>query len=1017
MVDKTTPRLGLPVPFLTNPLKIDVGKLTEALTMLDANAVMLTDWDITADGWQKMGTITDLAQGKIALTLMVITGTGFANIVMQTGDGSVTTVGDPARISVTAQTNLGPNEPTILGGKIVETAQDSYEVWFNIAPSTAPRKWSALLAAGNGAKIDWTHTVGAQPAGGVTILVARSLTDQEIASPTITRNGAVLTAGYAGLMGINLPYYDFAASGDKITDRIWRVGETIRVKKDDATAANGFPPEIPVLGASFRIHCDGINENRTMWYFTFTTEGVAPTTVYRIGRTNTAWTTPPTRLYSSEKPPTAAEVKAVPTLTEPVNTVINLNDRIMPAHYGVMSITNVAGAVAANNYPYDELGQLFVFPFGKAGGVTQLYVTVSGRIAARNYDGSVFTTWRKTANSGANDDITSLTALSGSLKLGGDAVNDYDAVTLRQLKATTGSGGPTMNGVANNFIGAVEWWNGSRAKLPAGYIQADGQLLKRADYPEIWAAIKAGILNSVSDTLWRGNKVSNPDGFGYHRAKYSLGYKADGATDGTLTDGETFRMPDLNGVKVDGVNSWTYGTSSPALHLRGDTFGVDGTTEAGTVSRNAAPNITGRITTARSSQSDIGPILTGQGDAFYASGALSTIEKNLSSLPSVTVAARGSWTTFDASLSAASYGRDNTTEVRPNSAIGIWLIRVSGSFQAANTTFEVITGDTVVPSNNTVVYGGAIKSVYQVAGKEYMRAQMVMRKTIGGTGQINLSFTDSSSGTPVDTVFRFNADGKDRTFSGGAFQPLDLNLIIPSDQSNGLVMAAPRDYRGITSYDLPEAYPLGVTGGITKGDSGFGYQTGDILGMIHNRGWADKSGHSTTFQIAYHGNTGRIGYRGASYNTLQNAWFLSQFYEFKTTRNTTIDASGFVKAASPVVNIFGDGKHTVNEEAKGVTITRKGEGEYLIVGCMGLHSDAAWGGPDGGFSVPKDRNDQPLVWLDYKVNADGSIMVKTYHRTHMDAPEFARNIVAGKNDGDPIDIPKGLFVQARVNMP
>lgn len=998
MVDKTTPRLGLPVPFLTNPLKIDVGKLTEALTMLDANAVMLTDWDITADGWQKMGTITDLAQGKIALTLMVITGTGFANIVMQTGDGSVTTVGDPARISVTAQTNLGPNEPTILGGKIVETAQDSYEVWFNIAPSTAPRKWSALLAAGNGAKIDWTHTVGAQPAGGVTILVARSLTDQEIASPTITRNGAVLTAGYAGLMGIKIPYFDFAATGDTITSHVWRVGETMRVKAADAISENGFPSGITGAGVvAWRIHCESVNEDRTSMVLIFASEGATPTWIYRITRTNNVWSTP-RRMYTSDNPPAASETKAVPQV-DAISTVINLNDRILPAHYGVVALISVAGAVAANNFPFNEPGQLTVFPFGSSGGVTQVYIAKSGRIASRSYDGSVFTDWRRNAMAGANDDITSMTGLTGSLKLGGDAVGDYDAVTLRQLRSAAGGSGPTMNGVVNNFVGAVEWFLGSRANLPAGYIPADGGTFTREAYPELWAAINTGYLAAVSDADW----LTSPDSQtfpqkSYLRASFS---KGDGTT--------TFRVPDLNGIQPDSING---------LFLRGagkpGQVGLSPATP-GTIRSSAAPNITGSF---GDNTSDDHWMRSGS-----ASGAFSLGTPTASVMQLIQGSAgmhRGTFpgrTNFDASTVNKVYGADGAIEVRPNSAVGIWIIRASGSFQAANTTFEVITGDTEVPSNNTVVYGGAIKSVYQVAGKEYMRAQMVMRKTIGGTGQINLSFTDSSSGTPVDTVFRFNADGKDRTFSGGAFQPLDLNLIIPSDQSNGLVMAAPRDYRGITSYDLPEAYPLGVTGGITKGDSGFGYQTGDILGMIHNRGWADKSGHSTTFQIAYHGNTGRIGYRGASYNTLQNAWLLSQFYEFKTTRNTTIDASGFVKAASPVVNIFGDGKHTVNEEAKGVTITRKGEGEYLIVGCMGLHSDAAWGGPDGGFSVPKDRNDQPLVWLDYKVNADGSIMVKTYHRTHMDAPEFARNIVAGKNDGDPIDIPKGLFVQARVNMP
>lgn len=38
------------------------------------------------------------------------------------------------------------------------------------------------------------------------------------------------------------------------------------------------------------------------------------------------------------------------------------------------------------------------------------------------------------AKAGVNDDITQLTALSGPLRLGGDAVGDYDAVTMRQLR-------------------------------------------------------------------------------------------------------------------------------------------------------------------------------------------------------------------------------------------------------------------------------------------------------------------------------------------------------------------------------------------------------------------------------------------------------------------------------------------------------------------------------------------------------------------------------------------------------
>lgn len=134
-------------------------------------------------------------------------------------------------------------------------------------------------------------------------------------------------------------------------------------------------------------------------------------------------------------------------------------------------------------------------------------------------------------------------------------------------------------------------------------------------------------------------------------------------------------------------------------------------------------------------------------------------------------------------------------------------------------------------------------------------------------------------------------------------------------------------------------------------------------------------------------------------------------------KNTVVDSNGFIKQASPVVKIFSDGKHETNDESEGVTVTRLDVGQYLIEGCKALNSDAAWGGIDGGFEIPTDRNKQPLIWLDYEVSADGSVLVKTYHRTHPDAPAFARNELEGVGDGDPVDIPRDQFVSVRVEMP
>lgn len=135
------------------------------------------------------------------------------------------------------------------------------------------------------------------------------------------------------------------------------------------------------------------------------------------------------------------------------------------------------------------------------------------------------------------------------------------------------------------------------------------------------------------------------------------------------------------------------------------------------------------------------------------------------------------------------------------------------------------------------------------------------------------------------------------------------------------------------------------------------------------------------------------------------------------TGNTTRASDGTLKAASPIVQLFGDGSSQLNDESEGCTVTRQAIGEYLIEGCMGMNSDAAWGGIDGGFDIPKDRNGQALIWLDYEVNADGSVLVKTFHREYPSAPIFARNSREGFVDGEPADIPADQFVSVRVEMP
>jgi hypothetical protein len=116
------------------------------------------------------------------------------------------------------------------------------------------------------------------------------------------------------------------------------------------------------------------------------------------------------------------------------------------------------------------------------------------------------------------------------------------------------------------------------------------------------------------------------------------------------------------------------------------------------------------------------------------------------------------------------------------------------------------------------------------------------------------------------------------------------------------------------------------------------------------------------------GNSGSLCWQGVFNGSL------TPMVTTRDTRNTTVDSNGFIKVASPVVKIYGDGRYETNDESEGVTVVRLDVGQYLIEGCEALNSDAAWGGIDGGFEIPTDRNKQPLIWLDYEVNADGSVL-------------------------------------------
>lgn len=133
--------------------------------------------------------------------------------------------------------------------------------------------------------------------------------------------------------------------------------------------------------------------------------------------------------------------------------------------------------------------------------------------------------------------------------------------------------------------------------------------------------------------------------------------------------------------------------------------------------------------------------------------------------------------------------------------------------------------------------------------------------------------------------------------------------------------------------------------------------------------------------------------------------------------NTTFDVNGFLKMSSPVIEVYRYGDFKTNGESDGASVKHVAKGVYKISGVLGLNSDGAWGGTDGGIEIPLDMNKQPRLWVDYSVEKNGDITIKTFHREHSSSPTFAQNKIEGFSDGDPINIPADTFISVRVQMP
>lgn len=110
--------------------------------------------------------------------------------------------------------------------------------------------------------------------------------------------------------------------------------------------------------------------------------------------------------------------------------------------------------------------------------------------------------------------------------------------------------------------------------------------------------------------------------------------------------------------------------------------------------------------------------------------------------------------------------------------------------------------------------------------------------------------------------------------------------------------------------------------------------------------------------------------------------------------NTTTDANGFIKAASPIVKLFAD-KIEPNEEAaeQSLSFEKLDVGHYLVKGSSGFAKEGWW------IEIPTDTNGNKICAVEYQTLENGDLEIKTFKKKMNDEGDIVANLDA------PIEIP------------
>lgn len=179
----------------------------------------------------------------------------------------------------------------------------------------------------------------------------------------------------------------------------------------------------------------------------------------------------------------------------------------------------------------------------------------------------------------------------------------------------------------------------------------------------------------------------------------------------------------------------------------------------------------------------------------------------------------------------------------------------------------------------------------------------------------------------------------------------------------------------------------------TAGDNPFPSWSGAAGLLAGNGNFPDTDGYQ--WQLAFKFSTSSpsvmVRVRAASTQPF------SPWYMYRTSENTTVDANGFIKEASPIIRLFND-RIEMPCVPVGASFSRLGHGHYQLLNVAPL-ATSGW-----QVEVPQDANGNRLVFVETSYDAGARCL------------DIRTSTIAWNGAwvaGTPLDIPEGRWVDLR----